>query len=109
MNQGRWLGTTAALCLCLATSLAAAAGQRTGTPVNYARHGAPGEPMLSSSAALVLDTTHSAILYSRHSDVALPIASITKLMTALVVMDAGQSLDEVLTVSDDDRSLGKGS
>lgn len=109
MNQGRWLGTTAALCLCLATSLAAASGQRSGTPVNYARHGAPGEPMLSSSAALVLDTTHSAVLYSRHSDVAMPIASITKLMTALVVMDANQPLDEVLTLSDDDRSLGKGS
>ena len=89
MNQGRWLGMTAALCLCCATSLAAASGHRAGTPVNYARHGAPGEPLLSSSAALVLDTTHSAVLYSRHSDVAMPIASITKLMTALVVMDAG--------------------
>ena len=109
MNQGRWVGTTAALCLCLATSLAAASGQRAGTPVNYARHAAPGEPVLSSSAALVLDTTHSAVLYSRHSDVAMPIASITKLMTALVVMDAGQPLDEVLIVSEDDRSLGKGS
>jgi serine-type D-Ala-D-Ala endopeptidase (penicillin-binding protein 7) len=109
MNQGRWLGTLAALCLCLVTSLAGASGQRAGTPVNYARHGAPGEPLLSSSAALVLDTTHSAVLYSRHSDVAMPIASITKLMTALVVMDAAQPLDEVLTVSDDDRSLGKGS
>ncbi len=109
MNQGRWLVTTAALGLCWATSLAAAAGARAGTPVTYARHGAPGEPVLSSSAALVLDTTHSAVLYSRHSDVAMPIASITKLMTALVVIDAGQPLDEVLTVSDDDRSLGKGS
>ena len=42
-------------------------------------------------------------------DVAMPIASITKLMTALVVIDAGQPLDEVLIVTDDDRSLGKGS
>ena len=109
MNQGRWLGMTAALCLCFATSLAAASGHRAGTPVNFARHGAPGEPLLSSSAALVLDTTHSAVLFSRHSDVAMPIASITKLMTALVVMDAGQPLDEVLTLTDDDRSLGKGS
>jgi D-alanyl-D-alanine endopeptidase (penicillin-binding protein 7) len=101
---------TAALCLCLASSLAVAAGHhRAGTPVSYARHGAPGEPLLSSSAALVLDTTDSAVLYSRHSDVAMPIASITKLMTALVVMDAGQPLDEVLTLTDDDRSLGKGS
>jgi D-alanyl-D-alanine endopeptidase (penicillin-binding protein 7) len=109
MNHGRRLGMTAALCLCLASSLAAAAGHRAGTPVSYARHGVPGEPLLSSSAALVLDTTHSAVLYSRHSDVAMPIASITKLMTALVVMDAGQPLDEVLTVTDEDRSLGKGS
>jgi len=49
------------------------------------------------------------VLYSRHSDVAAPIASITKLMTALVVMEAGQPLDEMLAVTVDDRSFGKGS
>jgi serine-type D-Ala-D-Ala endopeptidase (penicillin-binding protein 7) len=57
----------------------------------------------------VLDATHSSVLYSRRSSVALPIASITKLMTALVVVDAGQPLDEALVITADDRSSGKGS
>jgi D-alanyl-D-alanine endopeptidase (penicillin-binding protein 7) len=39
----------------------------------------------------------------------MPIASITKLMTALVVMDAGQPLDELLEVGAEDRSSGRGS
>ena len=39
----------------------------------------------------------------------MPIASITKLMTALVVTEAAQPLDEMLVVTEDDRSFGKGS
>src|SRR6266853_1320124 len=56
----------------------------------------------ASHAALVLDATHSSVLYSRHSDLAVPIASITKLMTALVVMDAAQPLDEQLEITAED-------
>ena len=99
-------------CLLLVTSLAQAAipaGAIHKTHLKYAMRASAHDPALRSSAALVIDTTHSAVLYSRRSDVALPIASITKLMTALVVTDAAQSLDEVLTVSDEDRALGKGS
>lgn len=110
MKQVRWLGTTPLLLL--ATSLAAAAvptGTALKTHLKYSSRAALAEPVLRSSAALVLDTTHSSVLYSRRSDVALPIASITKLMTALVVTDAGQPLDEELSISDEDRSLGKGS
>ena len=79
------------------------------THLKYADHASASGPALRSSAALVFDTTHSAVLYSRHSDVAMPIASITKLMTALVVTEAGQPLDEELMVTADDISLGKGS
>jgi D-alanyl-D-alanine endopeptidase (penicillin-binding protein 7) len=64
----------------------------------------PAAPALRSSAALVLDTTHSSVLYSRRSDVALPIASITKLMTALVVLEAAQPLDEQIEITAEDRS-----
>jgi D-alanyl-D-alanine endopeptidase (penicillin-binding protein 7) len=39
---------------------------------------------------LIVDRSNSSVIYSRNSDVAMPIASITKLMTALVVLDAGQ-------------------
>jgi D-alanyl-D-alanine endopeptidase (penicillin-binding protein 7) len=65
-------------------------------------------PDLRSSSALVLDVTHSAVLYSRNPDTPLPIASITKLVTALVVADAGLPLDEMLEVTPEDRAHGKG-
>ena len=110
MNQGRFLGLTALAGLLLASTLCQAAPVATAVPAHlkYSSRPALAEPSLRSSAALVLDTTHSSILYSRRPDVAMPIASITKLMTALVVMDAGQSLDEELTVTSEDRSTGKG-
>jgi D-alanyl-D-alanine endopeptidase (penicillin-binding protein 7) len=57
----------------------------------------------------VFDETHATILYSRRADVAAPIASITKLMTALVVADAGLPLDEPIEITADDRAVGKGS
>jgi serine-type D-Ala-D-Ala endopeptidase (penicillin-binding protein 7) len=66
------------------------------------------EPALRSSAALVLDATGSSVLYARRSDVAMPIASITKLMTSLVVMDAGQPLDEMIEISVEDASHRRG-
>lgn len=65
-------------------------------------------PDLRSSSALVLDSTHSAVLYSRKADVSAPIASITKLMTVLVVADAGLPLDEPIELTNEDRIVGKG-
>jgi len=66
------------------------------------------EPDLRSSSALVLDTTHASVLYSRRADMASPIASITKLMTVLVVADAGLPLDEPIQLTTEDRIIGKG-
>ncbi len=57
---------------------------------------------LNSSVALVLDQSNNEVLFEKNSGVSLPIASITKLMTSLVVVEANQSLDEVLTVTEDD-------
>jgi D-alanyl-D-alanine endopeptidase (penicillin-binding protein 7) len=65
-------------------------------------------PGLQSSSALVMDEKSSAVLYARHADVAMPIASITKLMTALVVLDAAQPLDEMIQITTDDVAVGKG-
>src|SRR5689334_22515405 len=65
-------------------------------------------PDLRSSSALILDITHSTVLYSRNPDTPLPIASITKLMTSLVVADAALPLDETLEVTAGDRAHGKG-
>ena len=64
---------------------------------------------LKSSVALVLDQDTNEVLFSKNPEAVLPIASLTKLMTALVVTDAKQPLDEVLTVTDDDIDTEKNS
>jgi serine-type D-Ala-D-Ala endopeptidase (penicillin-binding protein 7) len=66
------------------------------------------DPKLKSSSVLILDQSDSSVLYSRHSDVPMPIASITKLMTALVVLGARQPLDEPIQITDADRDRPKG-
>jgi serine-type D-Ala-D-Ala endopeptidase (penicillin-binding protein 7) len=112
MNQGRCFELTAVFCLVFAAAASQAAipaGSVVQVHLKYSARAALAEPALRSSAALVLDATHSSVLYSRRSDVALPIASITKLMTALVIMDAAQPLDEPLEITAGDRSTGKGS
>src|ERR1700730_4714382 len=63
---------------------------------------------LKSSSVLIIDQRDSSVLYSRHSDVPMPIASITKLMTALVVLDAKQPPDEPLQITDADRDRPRG-
>jgi D-alanyl-D-alanine endopeptidase (penicillin-binding protein 7) len=111
MNRARWLGLmTTAVCLSFAVSpsRAAVSGSVQRTHLKFSARPTLTDPALHSSAALVLDIGNSSVLYSRHSDIALPIASITKLMTALVVTEAGQPLDEMLTVTEDDRFSGRG-
>ncbi len=57
---------------------------------------------LRSNVALVIDQASSQVLFEKNASIALPIASVTKLMTSLVVMEAHQNMEEVLTVTDDD-------
>ena len=57
---------------------------------------------LKSSVALVIDQDTDEVLLSKNPDAVLPIASITKLMTALVVTEAGLSMDEMLAVTPSD-------
>jgi D-alanyl-D-alanine endopeptidase (penicillin-binding protein 7) len=66
---------------------------------------------LRSSAALVVDQKSGVPLYAKNIDVPTSIASITKLMTAMVTLDAGLSLDEEIEVNseDVDRLKGTGS
>ncbi len=77
---------------------------------HYYRHRrtAAQQPGLRSSEALVLDVTDHKVLYARKADVPHPIASISKLMTSLVVAEADQPLDEVLQVAPADRAIGRG-
>jgi D-alanyl-D-alanine endopeptidase (penicillin-binding protein 7) len=63
---------------------------------------------LKSTSALVLDQSGQRVLYAKNIDWVVPIASITKLMTALVVLDSGLPLDERITISKEDRDGLKG-
>jgi len=58
--------------------------------------------LLRSGAALVLDQDTKEVLYSKNPEAVLPIASLSKLMTALVISESHQSLDEELTITNDD-------
>ncbi|WP_442947262.1 D-alanyl-D-alanine endopeptidase [Noviherbaspirillum sp.] len=64
---------------------------------------------LQSNVALVMDQNTSEVLFEKNSNVALPIASLTKLMTALVVVEARQDLEEMLEVTHDDIDREKNS
>jgi D-alanyl-D-alanine endopeptidase (penicillin-binding protein 7) len=63
---------------------------------------------LKSTSALVLDQSGQRVLYAKNIDWVVPIASLTKLMTALVVLDSGLPLDEPITISKEDRDGLKG-
>lgn len=57
---------------------------------------------LRSSVAYVIDQDSNEVLFSKNSDAVLPIASLTKLMTAVVVTEAKLPLDEPMTITTDD-------
>jgi D-alanyl-D-alanine endopeptidase (penicillin-binding protein 7) len=57
---------------------------------------------LNSNAVLVMDQNTAEVLFDKNSQVALPIASITKLMTSLVVLEANQNMDEMLEITHED-------
>ncbi|WP_338844482.1 D-alanyl-D-alanine endopeptidase [Massilia sp. W12] len=57
---------------------------------------------LKSSVAYVIDQSSSQVLFEKNADAVLPIASITKLMTGLVVVEANQDMDEMLTIAEED-------
>lgn len=59
----------------------------------------PGSLRLASVSALVVDLDQEQILFEKNADWMLPIASITKLMTAIVVLDAKQPMGEKLTIT----------
>lgn len=63
-----------------------------------------GNPDLRSASAIVIDSDGREI-YSKDADTVRPIASITKLMTAMVIIDSGLDLEEKITVTRDDRDL----
>ena len=62
------------------------------------------QPQVNARAALVMDSQTGEVLYSKNSNAALPIASITKLMTAVVIADARLNMSENITLQQADFS-----
>ena len=61
-----------------------------------------GDLTLKSRAALIFDAQQGHAIYSKNTDTIMPIASITKLMTAMVVLDAQLPLSEEITIDSAD-------
>jgi len=64
---------------------------------------------LNSSVALVVDQQTNEVLLSKNDSAVLPVASLTKLMTGLVVADAHLDMNEMITITQDDVDTLKGS
>ncbi len=80
---------------------AAQTGASNAPPASHASssgHAAHGGPGVRSNVALVIDAAQGETLYAKHEDQVAPIASITKLMTAMVVLDAQLPLDEMIAI-----------
>ena len=64
---------------------------------------------LKSSVALVIDQETREVLFSKNDSAVLPIASLTKLMTGVLVSEAKLPMDEMITITQDDVDTEKGS
>ena len=64
---------------------------------------------LKSSVAYVIDQDTNEVLVSKNDQAVLPIASITKLMTGVVISEAKLSMHESITITQDDVDTEKGS
>ena len=93
------MGIARAICFVLAVFVAGAA-MATSSKFSDLK----GQPGLHSASAIVLDANGN-LIYGKDVDTVRPIASITKLMTAMVVLDAQLDLDEKITITKDDRDL----
>lgn len=67
-----------------------------------------GMPELASQSALVYDQASGRVLMEKNAAMQTPIASITKLMTAVLVLNANLPLDEKIALTADDRDTLKG-
>ncbi len=72
-------------------------------------HGEHDSLQLKSSVALVIDQDTKEVLFSKNEQAVLPIASITKLMTGLLVSEAHLPADESITITQADVDTEKGS
>ena len=95
-----------AILVLLGLPLAAVAG----APVHHSRTGhaavaeltKEGDPNVRSTGVFVYDPTSGQTLFAKNADQQAPIASITKLMTAMVVLDANLPLDQAIEITAED-------
>ena len=93
------LGSTLlALSMVFGSAVMAASGQSERANLKEAH-----DPLsLNSSVALVADADSLEVLYAKNPSAVVPIASITKIMTVVVTLEAGLDLDEVITITTED-------
>jgi D-alanyl-D-alanine endopeptidase (penicillin-binding protein 7) len=101
--------------LCSVTASANVAEPKSKTSAPAAKTKAKAKPVVGnkktdvkSAAFVVVDEQNSDVLLAKKADTAMPIASITKLMTALVVLEGEQPLDEPLKITKEDRDIEVG-
>jgi len=99
MTQGKATSLALLIMLAMATSLASLAAT---TEARFSE--IKGDPKLRSASALITDA-RGEVIYSKDVDTVRSIASLTKLMTAMVILDAGLDLDKRITITKDDRDL----
>jgi D-alanyl-D-alanine endopeptidase (penicillin-binding protein 7) len=107
---------TGLILLCIHTGAAALDGRTSlqwsdqlgDVPVAHPAPDHAAMPELSAQSVLVFDQTSRQTLLEKNAALQTPIASITKLMTAMLVLDAGQPLEERVTISPEDRDTLKG-
>ncbi|MEW6332219.1 MAG: serine hydrolase [Pseudomonadota bacterium] len=71
-------------------------------------YGQPNRLSLQSGVAMIVDEREGVMLYGRNIERQRPIASLTKLMTALVILESGVTLDEPIKVTREDRDRLRG-
>ncbi len=72
-------------------------------------HGLPDNLNLKSSVALVVDQETNEVLFSKNDQAVLPIASLTKLMTGLIISEGNLPMDEKISITQEDVDTEKGS
>jgi D-alanyl-D-alanine endopeptidase (penicillin-binding protein 7) len=97
----RWLAALVAVCA-LAGNAVAAQSASTVQRSNSAVAAKVKELRLKSTNVLVVDQINKRVLYAKKDDQVVPIASITKLMTALIVLESRLSLEERIVIGRED-------
>ncbi len=69
-------------------------------------HATPDAPTITATSAILVDRSTGAVLFAKDTEQSLPIASITKLMTALVFLDEQPDWNEIVTIESEDVRSG---